>query len=200
MNALKPPTTLILRASKNILIHYVMSLVLFLMLSLSATAAAHYVTVNGSAFSPATLTIEVGDTVIWENTDDFFSHSTTSDLGILEPGYWNGWLINQGDTYDLTFASPGTFSYHDQFDSGTGTITVTSPSTPLIQLETPRQVGSQFLFDATGLTVGKTNIVQASTNLTAWIPVATNIADSAAMTFTNPATLPQRYFRLLQLP
>lgn|ERR1019366_3601036 len=174
--------------------------ILLFAIALPGHAADHNVTVNGFSFSPATLTIETGDTVIWENADDIFPHTTTSDLSLFDPNYWNGLLVNQGDTFSFTFNSAGTFTYHDQLDSGTGTITVILPTPPAIVLEAPRKEGSQFLFDATGLTVGKTNVLLTSTNLTSWVATITNVAVSSSWTFTNTTVLPRRFFRLLELP
>jgi plastocyanin len=173
---------------------------LILLIGLPAEATTHYVTVNGSSFSPATLPIEPGDTVVWENTEDFFPHTTTSDLPVLDPNYWNGLLVGQGDTFAHTFNNVGTFTYHDELDSGTGTITVSLPAPPGIMLESARQEGSQFLFAATGLTVGKTNVLQTSTNLTSWVAITTNVANNASLTFTNATALPCRFFRLVELP
>jgi hypothetical protein len=67
-------------------------------------------------------------------------------------------------------------------------------------LESARQEGSQFLFAATGLTVGKTNVLQASTNLTSWVAIKTNVANNASLAFTNATALPGRFFRLVELP
>lgn len=165
-----------------------------------AEAATYHVTVNGSSFSPATLTIEPGNSVVWENLDDIFSHSTTSDLSVIDPNYWNGLLVNSGDTFGFTFNNVGTFTYHDQLDSGTGSITVIPPLPPVIILESARNEGGQFLFAATDLTAGKTNVLQASTNLTSWAAIQTNVADRASLTFTNATTLPRHFFRLVKLP
>ena len=173
---------------------------LLLSLALPAEAASHDVTVNGSNFSPVTLTIEVGDTVVWENLDASSSHSTVSDLSFSNPNYWSGLMVDESDTFAHTFNNVGTFTYHDQLDSGTGTITVILPATPVIVLAAARTEGGQFLLAATGLTEGKTNIMQASTNLTSWSAIQTNIASNASMTFTNATTLPRQFFRLLELP
>ena len=164
-------------------------------------AATYNVTVNGSHFSPSTLTIEVGDTVVWEDQDNFGDpHTTTSNLGIFNPNYWRGVLVDPGDTFAHTFSNVGTFNYFDEADTGTGTITVVAPPPPGIVLNSPRKEGAQFLFDATGLTVGKTNVLQASTNLISWTAIKTNVAADTAMSFTNAMTLPRRFFRLLELP
>jgi len=57
---------------------------LILAISIPMKAATFYVGVNGSHFSPATLTIEVGDTVVWEDQDNFGDpHTTTSTLPFL---------------------------------------------------------------------------------------------------------------------
>jgi plastocyanin len=173
---------------------------LILLVALPAEAATYDVTVNGSSFSPATLTIEAGDMVVWENLDDTSAHSTTSDLSVINPNYWNDLLVNSGDTFGFTFNNVGIFTYHDQLDSGTGSITVIPPVLPVIILESARNEGGQFLFAATGLTEGKTNVLQASTNLTSWLAIQTNVANGASLTFTNVTTLPRHFFRLVELP
>jgi len=164
-------------------------------------AETYYVTVDDFGFSPATLTIQIGDTVVWENTDEEdFPHTTTSTLGLLQNGYWDGDLFSLGDTFQQIFTFADSFDYTDQGGPGTGTITVNPVVvTPVINLESPRLAGGQFLFEATGLTVGKTNVLLRSTNLTAWLPLSTNVAASASVTFTNAAT-GQGFYRVLELP
>ena len=55
---------------------------------------------------------------------------------------------------------------------------------------------------AVGITPGRTNIVEASTDLTTWLPIWTNVSTSTtfAMVDTNATSLKQRFYRLLQLP
>jgi plastocyanin len=166
-----------------------------------AAAAIHNVTVNESTFSPALLTINVGDTVVWENVDEFFFHTTTSDLAASDPNYWAGIMVDQGDTFDHVFGAAGTFTYHDQFGSGHGSIIVQSVAVPPeITLNSARLDGGQFVFDVSGLSVGKTNVLQASTNLASWVPVKTNVAASSSMTLTNAIVLPRRFYRLSEQP
>ena len=66
-------------------------------------AASASVTIANFAFSPATVTINVGDTVTWTNSDDV-AHSATGS------GFDTG-LLNQGQSGSATFSSAGTFSY-----------------------------------------------------------------------------------------
>ncbi|MDB6056722.1 MAG: hypothetical protein JWO95_566 [Verrucomicrobiales bacterium] len=89
-------------------------------------ATTYFVNVNPSSFSPSTANIAVGDSVIWQNQDDTFSHTVTSTTGLWTAGY----LLDYQDTFGLTFNSAGTFPYYDQFDNFTGTVVVSSASGP----------------------------------------------------------------------
>ena len=75
----------------------------------SAQTAPPTMTVNiqGFAFAPATITIPVGTKVIWTNKDTA-AHTVTSDSG----GVLNSPLIPQNGTFEFTFTTAGTFSYH----------------------------------------------------------------------------------------
>ena len=68
--------------------------------------ASATVDLSNFSFSPATLTVKVGDTVAWTNKDPV-AHTVTSDSG----------LFNSGDlapsaTFSFTFSNAGTFTYH----------------------------------------------------------------------------------------
>jgi plastocyanin len=84
--------------------------------------------------------------------------------------------------------------------TATTSITITVSSGTSVTLLAPRISAGQFLFDVTGLTVGKTNIVQASTNLISWTAIKTNIADGTSLTVTNTMSLGRRFYRVFQLP
>ncbi len=64
------------------------------------------------------------------------------------------------------------------------------------------QTNGQFQFTLTGLTLGKTNVVQASTDLSNWVLLRTNIATSNTMDFTDPAAgnFIQRFYQMLEQP
>lgn len=84
-----------------------------------APVAKNTVTIANMSFSPATLTVPVGDTVTWTNNDSVQHNATASDnsfgTGMLSPG--------QSGT--VTFSQAGTFVYHCQIHpSMTGTIIV----------------------------------------------------------------------------
>jgi plastocyanin len=71
------------------------------------------------AFTPAVLTIHVGQIVEWENRGEFF-HTTTSDTGV-----WDSGSLSFGQKFQFQFDTPGSYPYHCTLHpSMTGTIIV----------------------------------------------------------------------------
>ena len=70
----------------------------------------HTVTIDGSSFKPATLTIKAGDTVMWVNKD-IVSHTATSRAG---KGFESGALAT-GKSWKHTFKAKGDFPYDCRF-------------------------------------------------------------------------------------
>lgn len=70
-----------------------------------ARGATHAVAIVDFAFSPATLTITAGDTVVWTNEDPMI-HTATSVNGAFDSGD-----LEQGESYSLTFTTPGSYDY-----------------------------------------------------------------------------------------
>jgi len=56
-------------------------------------------------FAPNDVTISTGTTVRWTNQDDE-QHTSTSDTGV-----WNSGLLNQGQSFDYMFLTPGDYHY-----------------------------------------------------------------------------------------
>ena len=74
---------------------------------------------EGNVFRPATITINVGDTVTWRNTDDV-PHTSTS-----EDGVWDSGALAAGEEFSFTFEEAGTFPYFCEFHPGMeGTVVV----------------------------------------------------------------------------
>ncbi|MDH5442616.1 MAG: plastocyanin/azurin family copper-binding protein [Candidatus Nomurabacteria bacterium] len=81
------------------------------------------------AFSPQNITVEVGTTVTWTNTDSVM-HTVTSgnsNGSVGSPdGKFNSGFLKKGDTFSYTFNETGVFPYHcTPHPWATGTITVT---------------------------------------------------------------------------
>ncbi len=91
-------------------------------------AARHTVTMVGTTFNPATLSVTAGDTVVWKNLAAMI-HTSTSGTGCTSDGIWNSGNIAPGDSFLLAAANAGTYPYFCIFhcDLGmTGTLTVTA--------------------------------------------------------------------------
>ncbi len=85
-----------------------------------AQAATHEVSIQGMAFSPASLTIAAGDSVRFTNMDGA-PHTATSASAGLDTG-----RLRRNDSATLTFATAGSFAYICAIHpSMRGTITVT---------------------------------------------------------------------------
>lgn len=75
--------------------------------------------VDGEDFSPATVTISVGETVRWRNDDDI-QHNTTGPSGL-----WMSANLNSGGTFSQTFPTAGNFAYACTLHPGmNGTVVV----------------------------------------------------------------------------
>ncbi|HEX6121644.1 MAG TPA: plastocyanin/azurin family copper-binding protein [Ktedonobacterales bacterium] len=75
-------------------------------------------------FSPSTLTIKKGITVLWTNASGT-DHTVTGDAG--NPAALDGAVGASGGTFSFTFTVPGTYHYHCAIHPiMKGTITVTS--------------------------------------------------------------------------
>ena len=69
----------------------------------SALAADRDVAISGFSYSPGTVTVNVGDTVTWTNSDAQ-AHTATGDG-------WNTGDLGNGDSGSITFQTAGTFDY-----------------------------------------------------------------------------------------
>jgi amicyanin len=73
--------------------------------SVTVRGATYEIDIADFAFTPAELTIGVGDTVTWTNGDAVM-HTATSVNGAFDSGE-----LEPGDSYSLTFTAPGTYDY-----------------------------------------------------------------------------------------
>ena len=68
-------------------------------------------------FDPADITVPSGTTVVWTNRGEM-PHSVTAHDGSFASG-----LLNPGESYQVTFYEPGTYTYQCS-DSMQGSVTV----------------------------------------------------------------------------
>ncbi len=101
---------------------------LWLIVGASATtisAADMAITIQGFAFSPATITVPVGTKVTWTNKDPA-THTVTSDSGAFDSKN-----ITTGGTFSFAFSQVGSFAYHCNIHPQmTATIVVTAAAAP----------------------------------------------------------------------
>lgn len=76
-----------------------------------------YVKITKDGFMPKTLTVKIGTTIVWTNTDDR-SHTVTSGIPTEITPPLNSKLLEKGDTYQFTFEYSGfykgKYQYFDQ--------------------------------------------------------------------------------------
>ena len=66
-----------------------------------------------NCFIPSTATIEVGETVTWDNTDGTAAHTASAGNPTDGPsGVWDSSLIMAGQSYSYTADTAGTFDYY----------------------------------------------------------------------------------------
>jgi plastocyanin len=89
-----------------------------------STGGGMTITMKNFAFDPSTLTVKTGTVVTWVN-QDAASHSIVSDNSSSVA--FSSDLLPTGASYNVTFATPGTYTYHCSIHpSMTGTIIVQS--------------------------------------------------------------------------
>lgn len=67
---------------------------------------------GSSAYMPNPVTVNVGSSVTWTNTDTV-AHTSTSNTGVFNSG-----SLAPGGTFSFTFQSAGTYPYHCSFHPG----------------------------------------------------------------------------------
>jgi plastocyanin len=88
--------------------------------NMTVTPTTEDIVMLNTVFSPAEKTITKGTTVRWKNEDPY-AHTVTSDDNIFNSGN-----LNQGQMFEYTFNTAGTYHYHCIYHAPAmkGTITV----------------------------------------------------------------------------
>ena len=88
-------------------------LLAFSILPQLASAGVASVGVLDNSYSPASITIQQGDTVTWTNYGSV-AHTVTADSGFFQGN------LAPGASFSFPFDNPGTYAYHDQAYGGSG--------------------------------------------------------------------------------
>lgn len=113
---------------------FLMSIAAFVFTAFSLSATVHNVSVSSNVFTPSSLTISAGDTVLWTNTGG--NHNVNGDISTTAnasnpASFGNGSASSSSWTYQFVFRSTGTYNYQCDPHVGlgmAGTITVNAPS------------------------------------------------------------------------
>ncbi|MFM2078143.1 MAG: hypothetical protein RJA49_2033 [Actinomycetota bacterium] len=77
----------------------------------------------GRAFTPNSISVAVGDTVVWSNNDKD-AHTVTERKGVFDSG-----TVNAGGSFRRTFTAPGSYSYFcDIHPNMVGVVAVSAPT------------------------------------------------------------------------
>jgi plastocyanin len=74
--------------------------------SSSVAIVMNAATLAAKAFNPNPITVAIGTSVTWTNTDAI-AHTSTGDAG-----GWNSGVIAPGATFSVNFPTAGTYTYH----------------------------------------------------------------------------------------
>ena len=88
-----------------------------------ATAGVRVAETDALVFQPSSATAKVGDVIEWTNTGNAVHNVVFDNQGVPSSD-----TMNQGDTFEIKFTKPGTYSYVCKFHESVnmrGTITVT---------------------------------------------------------------------------
>lgn len=138
------------------------------------------VTMRDNAFDPPSITVQVGDTVVWTN-GGAVAHTSTSS------GVWDSGFVNPGQTFSRTFSAAGTFNYVCTLHLGmNGTVVVQAAAAqPTPTTSAPAATNTPAPPTATTAPAA-TATATAPAAPTATTPPAT-VAPAAAPTQTPPA-------------
>ena len=126
--------------------------------------------------------------------------------------FWLGTTYLDGKIYlpftvPVSNLGPGTYvlkavavDYGEAAVTNSITITVRPPT---LLLSNARKAGGQFVFDVSGVTAGKSVVLEARSTLAdanSWVALRTNVAAANSISLTNPISPGAAFFRACQLP
>lgn len=111
---------------------------LFLLAPAQAAADTQHVAIENYAYSPATLTVSVGDTVTWTNHDQASHNVVTTSA----PAAFQSPMLATGESWSFTFTVPGTYAYYCSVHPDMRAQVVVQPA-PETQAPAPAPVQTQ---------------------------------------------------------
>lgn len=110
----------------------IFTLMLVAFSAISASATVHTVTVNSNFFSPSTLTIQLGDTILWDCVSGCHNVNGTTGTFPSNPGSFGNSVQCAPWTYEYTPTATGVYDYqcdpHAPAMSGSITVNAAQPT------------------------------------------------------------------------
>ncbi len=144
------------------------------------------VTIADFLFSPGTITIHVGDTIVWSNNGPS-SHTATANNGSFDTG-----VLAKGKSASVTFHTPGTFAYHCTIHPFMhGAVVVQAASTTPSTTKTTPSPSSPSSPSSSGPPSSNSNSQTSSSGTTSpgTAPTSTSSGPTLPMTGTNVIAL-----------
>jgi plastocyanin len=156
-------------------------------------ATTKNVSITSYMFSPGSLTIHVGDKVIWKNNDpaiDYYGHTATSnDSHTFDSGN-----LSPGQSYSFTFLHAGTFAYHCNVHPtqmhGTIIVVGSTPSPSPSQSSSPSPTPTHARPKATATATAKPTVVPVSPTPTSSVKPSPRV--SKTLGSPSPSSAPSR--------
>ncbi|HVV73903.1 MAG TPA: plastocyanin/azurin family copper-binding protein [Verrucomicrobiae bacterium] len=184
---------------------FLAGLVLATTLARPAVGATYVVQMTSAdRFTPPSLSVGVGDTVIWTNTSAS-THTSTSGTAPTADGHWSSSNVSAGKTFSFTFTNvpPQSYAYFCQFHfpfGMVGTLTITNATITPASLENPLMTNGQFQFFVNGK-AATTYLTEVSSDFTRWVAIQTNVAASDRFLVSDPApTTHMNFYRVREVP
>jgi plastocyanin len=120
----------------------IISFLLAFLVPAFALAAQVSVSLGVNSISPSVVTINAGDTVVWNNTSNT-TQSVTADNGGFQSG-----AMGPGGQFAATFSQSGTYNYYDNAQGGAivGEVIVngTAATTPVVSTQTTSYINPNY--------------------------------------------------------
>jgi hypothetical protein len=138
------------------------------------------------------------------------ARNTDSDK-LMGVDFWLGTTYLDGKMYQpftvpVSNLGPGTYTLMAvavdySYAAVTNSITITVQPKTLL-LSNARKASGQLVFDVSGVTVGKSVVLEARSVLAgdSWVALRTNVAAASSISLTNPISPGAAFFRACQLP
>jgi len=107
--------------------------------NIQAEPTTHEIVIKNFNFYPPDPVIDVGDTVVWENTMNY-GHWVISGVDMRHDNKFFSYLLLKGHKFSFTFRTPGDFPYYCPIHSMQAMVSVVGPE-PAVSGDDKKEAG-----------------------------------------------------------